>query len=481
MLQTLRSRLMLSHILPLIVILPLAGIALVYFLEMDVLLPRITDRVVGDARLIVEVTRNQPEVWSNPAFAENLLSQANPNPVARAMLLSPDGRLIASTNSADQSRLGQNLDLPGFDRALKGQVIENVFHGATFDSESIDVLAPAVNSNGRLVGVVDVTYYFSSVYADLLQLRSIIGFILLVCMLVGGGMGLALAINIIRPIEKVTAGVYDLAYGNMEALPIIEEGPEEIQTLAQAVDFLAERLHHLEQYRQQLLANLIHELGRSLGALHTANLALLRGAASDPELSKDLIRGMEDEITSLQRLLDDLSRLRENALGTFELERQPVALSQWLPGMLLPWQQMALDKGLNWQSEIPGDLPVIDADVARISQALGNLISNAIKFTPETGKVCVSSGVEGNNVWIRVCDSGPGITTEDQQKIFTPFYRGSQRKHFTDGMGLGLGIARDLVLAHGGRLTIESEPGKGSQFTIWLPETVEQAVQQLHP
>ncbi|HMN62877.1 MAG TPA: ATP-binding protein, partial [Anaerolinea sp.] len=115
-------------------------------------------------------------------------------------------------------------------------------------------------------------------------------------------------------------------------------------------------------------------------------------------------------------------------------------------------------------------LPVIQADPIRLGQAVGNLLSNAIKFTPAGGKVTVTSGAGGQEVWLRVTDSGPGIPADEQEKIFTPFFRGGQGKRFTEGMGLGLSIARDLVQAHGGRLELVSAPGEGSQFTIYLPK-----------
>lgn len=109
----------------------------------------------------------------------------------------------------------------------------------------------------------------------------------------------------------------------------------------------------------------------------------------------------------------------------------------------------------------------------RLGQAVGNLVSNAIKFTPPGGVIEISAGISpgalGDEEWIRVCDSGPGIPPEEQARVFDPFYRGSQGKRFVEGMGLGLSIAYDLVEAHGGRLELESSPGKGSTLTIYLP------------
>ena len=114
-------------------------------------------------------------------------------------------------------------------------------------------------------------------------------------------------------------------------------------------------------------------------------------------------------------------------------------------------------------------MPIIEADPNRLGQAVGNLVNNAIKFTPSGGTVSVDAGVQDNQVWIRINDTGPGIPLDEQANIVTPFYRGLSENRFLQGMGLGLSIARDLVVAHHGRLEFTSIPGEGSSFTIWLP------------
>jgi signal transduction histidine kinase len=105
-----------------------------------------------------------------------------------------------------------------------------------------------------------------------------------------------------------------------------------------------------------------------------------------------------------------------------------------------------------------------------------NLVSNAIKYTRSGGTISIAAGAKDHEVWIQVKDNGSGITPDEQQHIFEPFYRGNPGKRFKQGMGLGLSIARDLIEAHGGSISLESEPGKGSTFTIHLP--MERAGQQ---
>jgi len=137
--------------------------------------------------------------------------------------------------------------------------------------------------------------------------------------------------------------------------------------------------------------------------------------------------------------------------------------------VLRPWKSAAAEKGLQWEVELPETMPEIQADTVRLTQIVGNLASNAIRYTPRGGFVRISCGVENGQACIRFKDSGAGIAPQDQEKIFQPFYKGEQGKRIKEGMGLGLAIARDLVEAHGGTIQLESAPGSGSTFTVWLP------------
>jgi signal transduction histidine kinase len=285
-------------------------------------------------------------------------------------------------------------------------------------------------------------------------------------LLLGVVIGLALALNLGRSLRSVTDAIYNVASGRRwETLP--ERDPAEIRMLLRAFNSLIERLRLLEESRRHLLANLVHELGRPLGAVQSALQALLGGAGEDPGLRRELLEGMAGQVDRLRPLLDSLTDLHGQVLGTWELNVQPVALSDWLPRAVTPWRQAAHDKGLHWQMDISPSLPVLEIDAGRLAQVLGNLLSNAIKYTPQ-GTVSVRARAVDQGVAITVSDTGIGIAPSEEEHIFEPFYRSSRDKRFPQGMGLGLSIARDLVRAHGGRLEVESEPGQGSRFTIWL-------------
>ena len=214
----------------------------------------------------------------------------------------------------------------------------------------------------------------------------------------------------------------------------------------------------------------MHEIGRPLGALRSALQSLKFGAGKDPELLEELTTGMDEETARLQHLLEELSHMHDQIFGTLEVDRKQIAAKTWLRTMLRPWEEAARTKGLEWKLMIPEDLPDFKADLFRMAQAIENLVSNAIKYTSRGGKVCVAAEADLTGIRFLVSDTGPGITEAEREKIFTPFYRGDQKRKIKQGMGLGLSIAKDVVVAHGGEILLESQPGSGSSFTIFIPK-----------
>ncbi len=468
MLNTLRGRFILSHILPLLIVIPLMGIATIYLIEEQILTPSLLSELRGNALMLSRMAARDQEIWQDPTYARQLLAQGSFRADGRLMLLDSNGILIASSDPADADRLGTQVEHPGFDAAQQGQIFTQLHYSQTLEDNMADALAPVVGPNGEVLGFIRLSFHYYTFVEQIYQLRYLLTGILAAALLLGAGLGTVLAINVGAPVQQVTHAVYALANGERsEALP--EKGAEETRRLSHAVNVLFERLRSLEAARKRLLANLIHEIGRPLGALRMGIEALSHGANRDPQFYDELLSGMDQETARLQRLLEDLSHLHEQALGVLELDRQPLDLITWLPGMLNPWLQAALQKRLHWELKLPKSLPVVQADPLRLGQVVGNLVSNAIKFTPGGGTITIEAGEDGQQVWIRVGDTGPGIPPDVQEKIFEPFVRGGQGRRFPQGMGLGLSIARELAEAHGGKLELKSEAGLGSSFTVWLP------------
>jgi signal transduction histidine kinase len=465
--RTLRSRLILSHILPVLLIVPLVGIALVYLLETQVLLSGLSDELVRQAAFMANTAQTRPVIWTDPAEAQRFISGYSLDPHAGITLIDSCGNVVASSQAEGIGQADQQIDVSALQDALAGVQQVQVSYVQGIRARVVQVLVPVVDSDRQVVGVVRVAQQLSDVHQQVLRLRYLIAGVLGGELVLSVALGLTLALRLGRSLEQVTGAIYGVASGReWETLP--EKGPEEIRLLLRAFNTLTDRLRLLEDARRHLLANLVHELGRPLGAIQSGIQALLAGADQDAAFRQELLEGMDSQVRRLRPLLDDLAELYGQVLGTLELKIEPVSLSDWLSRVAAPWHQAALDRGLHWSSAIPDSLPVLEIDPSRMAQALGNLLSNAIKYTPQ-GTISLATRVEQDGVAITVGDTGIGIDPSEQDRIFEPFYRGNVDERFPKGMGLGLSIARDLVTAHGGRLQLESTPGQGSRFTVWLP------------
>lgn len=467
--STLRRRFILSHTLTLFVIVPVMGLALIYLLESQVLLPDISRELKEQALLVVQVTKDHPDVWSNPDQAQALAERTDRDVSAIVMFLDRGGHILGSSDPLDAANRGERFHHTGLRTILAGQISEHTDYSPHMDSLVADVFVPVTGPDNQVVGVVRMVHRLSTVYDQFERLRYYIMVILGLALVLGTLVGYILAINLERPLREVTRGINQLASGNeLAALP--ERDPEEIRLVLHAFNVLMERLRSLQESRRQLLANMVHELSTPLGALKSGVQALQEGADEEPELRGALLRGINEEIRRLARLLEDLTGLYDQVLGNIQLRRQPVALGEWLAGVLSMWHRAASDKGLKWQTDISPTLPTLEIDPDRLAQVLGNLLNNAIKYTARGGTVTVTAGTEKNTVKISVMDTGSGIPSNELDKIFKPFYRGRHSGRFPEGMGLGLPIARELVEAHGGRIQVESAVGKGSSFILWLPQ-----------
>jgi len=469
MFQNLRQRLIWSQVLPLILALPLMGVLLVYSLEGQILIPQLAKNLIGDARLLAEISSAEFELWGDPILFENLLSRVQLGSDIQVMFFDGQGALLFSSDSGDIVLKGSVLELPGLQGARSGtETALTNYSILSLGSVYVDVYEPVLDTSQHVVGIVRLTYRIGSLYEIFSQLRWQILLALGAGLALSLVMGTWLALSISRPVAEVTDAIYGLATG-IRHEPVLEKGPDEFRSQARAVNFLVEQLHSLETSRRQLLANIVHELGRPLGALRSAIHALGNGAAGDPALLADLTHGMDDETFRLQYLLDELANLYDRSLGVLELERKPIETADWLKKVMIPWRAAAQEKKIAWIENIQPDLPSINIDSNRMAQVVGNLLNNAIKYTPAGGKVTVAVGNDEQGFWMKVRDTGPGIQVDELEKIFQPYYRGDTGRRIKQGMGLGLTIARELAGAHGGEIQVESQAGEGSEFSLRIP------------
>ena len=275
-----------------------------------------------------------------------------------------------------------------------------------------------------------------------------------------------LVLLVVRLIRRTGAPVGDLieAAGRVEAgeigTQVPERGPSEVRSLARAFNAMSSRLAANEEARRTLLADVSHELRTPLTVMQGTLEGVLDGVYPADEAH---LRPVLDETRVLSRLIDDLRTLSLSEAGALRLHREPTDLEALLAEVVASQRAAADEAGVRLDLEV-SDLTPILVDAARIRQVVANLVANALRFTPQDGRVLVSASDDGA-VTIRVSDTGPGMEAEEVEHAFDRFYRSSG----SSGSGLGLSIARNLVEAHGGHIGLESEPGKGTTVEVILP------------
>lgn len=230
-------------------------------------------------------------------------------------------------------------------------------------------------------------------------------------------------------------------------------------------------LRRLEQVRTEFVANVSHELRTPLTAIHGYLETLLGGALEERDNARRFLEIVFRHTERLGRLLDDLTDLSNIELGRVSLTLAPTRLEEVVDGVLAIVGAKAASGRVMLRSDLPPDVPLVLADRDRLAQILINLVDNAVKYTPEGGRVTVRAreGASGK-VEIAVSDTGVGIPPADLPRITERFYRVDRaRSRELGGTGLGLAIVKHLVLAHGGELRIESEPGRGTTVSFALP------------
>jgi two-component system OmpR family sensor kinase len=295
-----------------------------------------------------------------------------------------------------------------------------------------------------------------------------------------GGLGILLGLGLSRgltaPLARLTAAARHIAGGDLSQR-VPETGSAEIAALGQAFNHMAADLEKAEVLRRNMVADVAHELRTPLSVLQGNLRAILDGVYP---LEQTEIAALYDETRLLSRLVDDLRDLAQAEAGRLHLDVCPTNLVEVIQTTVANLAVAAEAKGVrltaDWADEPCRErsaerLPPVLADPDRLAQIMRNLLSNALRHTPEGGQITVSGTVEGPQaVRIVVADTGEGIPSGDLPHVFERFWRAERsRSRGRGGSGLGLAIARHLVQAHGGEMGVESEVGKGSRFWFTLP------------
>jgi signal transduction histidine kinase len=283
----------------------------------------------------------------------------------------------------------------------------------------------------------------------------------LVGIVVAGALAWYLSRRITEPVQALSEAADRIAAGVYDVPEIRAHG--EIGQLAERFREMAARLREAEELERNFLMTVSHELRTPLTAIRGHVEALREGVAQDEETRKESLDVIAQEAVRLERLVGDVLDLAKLDTRRFTLLREEVDMGHLLERAYNAFAEEARRRDIDYRQDISAR-PVIVADGDRVLQIISNLLSNAFRWTPDGGRVELQLAAENGTVSVAVEDSGSGITPEEQERIFRPFWTRDGT-----GTGLGLAIARELAVAHGGRILLQSVPGEGSRFELVLP------------
>lgn len=274
-------------------------------------------------------------------------------------------------------------------------------------------------------------------------------------------LGAALAQRATAPARALTSAARALARGD-RSVRVGFEGADEFGDMARSFDRMAIALEEEDRLRRTFAADVAHELRTPLSILLSQVEAVQDGVV---ENAPSAFESLHEEVLRLSRLVQDLETVASADAAGFSLARRPVALRPILEDAAREFLGQSESRGLSLEVDVAD----VDAwvDPTRLRQIVANLLSNALKFTPEGGRVQLGLRAEGDEAVIRVEDSGPGIPADELPRVFDRFFRGRGAR--AGGSGIGLTVVKDLATAHEGSVEVASELGRGTTFTVRLP------------
>jgi two-component system sensor histidine kinase BaeS len=360
---------------------------------------------------------------------------------------------------------GETGDEQAVDACMQGPAARRPLGGDTRAC-----LAEAFRTRASLTGPVPLLLYLGAVGAprssvpDLSPSRALIAAALVAALAVL--VTIVLTHRVLSPIARLTGASRRLGEGDLsERVPV--RGHDELAELATAFNRMADSLHRGKQQQRRMIGDISHELRTPLANLRGYLEALKDGVV---EPSPELFASLHEEAVLQQRLVDDLHELALAEAGALVNHRVAVDVAELLETCRTAHLAAAESAGVDLRVQA-GRLPQVNADPDRLRQAIGNLVTNALRATPSGGVVTIRGDADpdGERVRISVEDTGHGIAAEDLDRVFDRLWRAdASRTRGTGGSGLGLAIAREIVTAHGGTITATSTPGKLTAFTITL-------------
>jgi len=460
----------------LIVVVALLGMSVILFIfEKRHLLQTMRESQVNAIKGLAEVCKEAIISEDDLLLMNYIQVVRRTTGVIYAMFVDNEGKVVVHT---DINLLGYVYRDPIGVKAQSSKDLLIQYYTGKEGGELVDVSLPVLLGQDRLgtarIGFSKVV--LNKIVEDTLTMtrhRILVVTGVALCLGIFGAFVLAQLMG--RPIKKLTEGAKAIGQGNLEQ-KILVKSRDELGDLAGEFNRMAKKLKELDQMKDDFVSSVSHELRSPLTSIKGYVDFILRGKAGP--LNNKLIEYLtivKNNTSRLGMFINDILDLAKIEAKRFELGKEALELPSLIEEMVTFFRPQAEESKIQLEAVVPTNLSLVSADPDKIRQVFTNLLSNAFKFTPEGGKVIIeakNSGL-GDFVEIAVKDTGVGIAQEDLQKIFDKFQQikpsgGKVKK--VKGTGLGLAIVKGIVEAHGGRIWVESELDKGSNFIFTLPK-----------
>lgn len=336
------------------------------------------------------------------------------------------------------------------------------------DAQWISYCTAGLYNNGALIGVLVLSSPIQDMMNRLFELQNQ----MVMYFLIAAGAALLLALFfsrlITRPIISLTKSIQRMGHGDL-SVRVPEKGSGELRKLSETFNIMSEKLEMLDKSRNQFVSNASHELKTPLATMKILLESIIYQPDMETEMRTEFLTDINKEIDRLNMIIGDLLTLVSMDSKTMRLNRSNFSLAQIVTdtahrlSLVAEKNHQELKLSLNDRCDLY-------ADCAKLTQVVYNLMENALKYTQEGGTIRVRLVRSGRDAVLTISDNGPGIPKEDQAHIFERFYRVDKaRSRETGGTGLGLSIVHQMVLAHGGSVSVESEEGQGSTFIVEIP------------
>ena len=363
-----------------------------------------------------------------------------------------------------QAELGKILWLPEIVDALNMKSTARL----AFEDSLMYAASPVTSENGEATGAVllsasveDLNEILREVQRNLVLLTVLLSAVVAVLVFFASQL-------LIDPLRNILSAVQRMTDGHLNQRVALT-GHDEFAELGSAFNDLTAQLERVETTRQEFVSNVSHELKTPLSSMKVLSESLLLLEDVPNEMYREFLTDINSEVDRMAAIINELLTLVRLDRSEPDMNIKPVKINKMIEGILKRLYPLAELKNIELLFEDVRPV-VIDADEMKLSLAVSNLIENGIKYTPENGTVKVIVDADHQNAFITVQDTGIGIAEEDQQKVFTRFYRVDKtRDRETGGTGLGLSITHKTVLLHNGSIRLVSKEQEGSSFIMRLP------------